>query len=258
MENKENKITAINIKEKTFDKIIMVLLVLLVVSVANNQIKLNGLSGSGPSGFAVVANVQASEDSVIPVGNPKIYGNKLGISYDDVSPYDAQKADATINIMANIDRNLVLEGKDLRRYIDITSRISCEYCCGAKSIIVTNEDVERTNQQIEAAIAKGELTEQDAGRYRKEAGVAACGCAHSYAMRGLAKYLVKEHGNEFTDDEVLEELGKWKALFFPGQIQSKAKILSDKGVELSYINLASNKYRGIEQGSAGSGMVGGC
>ncbi|KKK51713.1 hypothetical protein LCGC14_3112180, partial [marine sediment metagenome] len=30
------------------------------------------------------------------------------------------------------------------------------------------------------------------------------------------------------------------------------------GIELNYINLASNKHRGIEKGQASGGMVGGC
>ena len=66
-------------------------------------------------------------------------------------------------------------------------------------------------------------------------------------MRGLAKYLLDRHANEFTNDEILEELGKWKVLFFPGIMQNKANVLKQKGIEFNYINLASNKYRGIEK-----------
>ena len=79
-------------------------------------------------------------------------------------------------------------------------------------------------------------------------------------MRGLAKYLIKYHGTEFSDEQILEELGKWKVLFFPGVHQQKAAVLKSQGIELNYINLASNKYRGAEKGQASSGgaMVGGC
>jgi len=116
--------------------------------------------------------------------------------------------------MSQFDRSINLQGEDLQRYIAVTSQISCEYCCGAESIIFDN-------------------------------GQAACGCAHSQAMRGLAKYVIKNHPTEFTNDEVLEELGKWKTLFFPGVMAQKAAVLKEKGIELNYINLASNKYRGI-------------
>ena len=154
---------------------------------------------------------------------------ELGIRYDDVSPNDPVKADQTIAILKNLDLTLNLEGENLQRYIQTLIQISCEYCCGAKSIIFTN-------------------------------GQPACGCAHSYAMRGLAKYLLINHGSEFTDDQILEELGKWKVLFFPGIHETKAEVLKSKGIKVDYINLTSNKYRGIEQGqtSSGAGMVGGC
>jgi hypothetical protein len=76
-------------------------------------------------------------------------------------------------------------------------------------------------------------------------------------MRGLSKYLITKHGSEFSDDEILSELAKWKALYFPGQTQAKAAALSAKGIPVTFINVGSNKYTGIESGSSG-GMVGGC
>lgn len=163
---------------------------------------------------------------VTPKGVPEIYGKELGVSFDDVSSSSAQKADATIKRLGVLDQQLSVSGKELQRYISIVSRISCEYCCGADSIITPD-------------------------------GKAACGCAHSYAMRGLAKYLLLQHNDEYSDDEILEELGKWKTLFFPQQMSQKAQILKEKGVELNYVNLASNAYRGIETGATGN-MVGGC
>ncbi len=185
------------------------------------------------------SNTQGSTNTpdVIPKGVPLIYGSELGVSYDDVSATNQQKSDATIKKLALQDVNIKLSGDQLQRYINITGQISCEYCCGAPSIIFTT----------------------DTGQYK--AGDAACGCAHSYAMRGVAKYLITKHGSEFTNDQILEELGKWKTLFFPGPISQKAAILQQNGIDLNYINLASNKYRDIEtssSASSGTGMVGGC
>jgi len=122
-----------------------------------------------------------------------------------------------------------LSAEQQQNYIKIGMSIACEYCCGARSVIF-------------------------------ETGEAACGCAHSYAMRGVTKYLLTEHPAEYTDAQILEEVGKWKTLFFPGILAQKAQVLQQKGVELNYINIASNKYRGIEnQAATGTGaMVGGC
>ena len=202
----------------------IVIVAVLAVLLVFNGVKFFGTGNA--IGGAAISSVSASE--IIPTGIPAVYGNELGISYDDVSPSDPRKADATIGVLSKFDNSITLTGSDLQRYIDIGLQISCEYCCGADSIIFSN-------------------------------GQAACGCAHSYAMRGLAKYLIKNHGTEFTDDEILEELGKWKVLFFPGVHETKAAVLKSKGIELNYINLASNKYRGIETGQQSSGsMVGGC
>lgn len=183
-------------------------------------------TGSSDSNLRV-----ASGNSVIPSGIPDVYGKELGLSYDDVSPSDQRRADAAISVLGNLDQNIQLSQEQLERYINILYKlengISCEYCCGARAIIF-------------------------------ETGEPACGCAHSYAMRGLTKYLLTQHSDQYTDEQILEEVGKWKTLFFPTQIQQKADILASQGIELNYINLASNKYRGIEQGQTGSGMVGGC
>jgi len=178
------------------------------------------------------ASQQLSGVDILPKGVPDIYGKELGISFDDVSANNPNKADATIKKLGELDINIKLTPDQLKRYINILytveNGISCEYCCGARAIIF-------------------------------ETGEPACGCAHSYAMRGLAKYLITKHGQEYTDREILEEVGKWKTLFFPDIMSQKAAILKQNGIELNFINIASNKYRGAEKGAASGGsMVGGC
>ena len=186
-----------------------------------NAITGNAVAESKPTAN-IVGNIEAGnidfELDIIPKGAPAIYGKELGVDYDDVSPSNQQKADSAIRKLGTLDQQISLSGEDLKRYIAVESQISCEYCCGVDSIIFSD-------------------------------GKAACGCEHSFAMRGLAKYLIKNHGSEYTNDAILEELGKWKTLFFPGPITKKAQVLKAKGVELNYINLASNKYRGAENGN---------
>jgi len=204
------------------------LLALVVIVVLFNSFQIFQMNSMQMFGSVTVT--QSTGISVIPSGTPEIYGAELGISYADVSPSNMQKADETIRILAMLDADIELTEPQLQRYIDtlytLEGGISCEYCCGARSIIFENGDP-------------------------------ACGCAHSYAMRGLAKYLITEHGDEYTNEEILEEVGKWKTLFFPDIMQGKADVLAQNGVELTYINIASNKYRGIETGTGGT-MVGGC
>lgn len=229
------------IEKNLLEKIKTVLLIAVVVIVAFNTVQMSKMDTMAAEVMGEAESAETEETSsgtetvavgpdVIPTGVPAVYGEELGISFDDVSSATPQKADATLRKLAVLDSEITLSGAELQRYIDIASQISCEYCCGAPSVITSTGD-------------------------------AACGCAHSAAMRGVAKYLISQHGDEYTDDEVLEEMGKWKTLSFPGLITAKAKILEEKGIELNYINLASNKYRGIEaeaESDSGSGMVGGC
>lgn len=241
--------------------ILAVLASIALVIMIFNQIQLSRfVSTNGgmptPTGISLVAA------SIVPTGVPAIYGEELGIRYDDVSPNNPQKADQTIALLRNYDEQITLSGKTLERYITLASQISCEYCCGVPSIIFTREDEQKVTQQIEAAIASGKITREQAKQYQKKAGDAACGCAHSYAMRGLAKYLLTNHASEFSDAQILEELAKWKTLFFPTQMNMKSQVMKEKGISFSYTNLGSNQYRGLEKGAASNGgagnMVGGC
>lgn len=125
---------------------------------------------------------------VISQGSPEIYGEELGVTFDQVQE--------SMNIMRQYDpgygkqKKITLTGDDLQRYIDVAIKISCEYCCSAKSIITSS-------------------------------GKAACGCAHSIAMRGLLAYLIQNHGDKYTNDELLRELGRWKGVYFPKQMIKK-------------------------------------
>jgi hypothetical protein len=215
-------------KESKNYSIIYILVLVAVGTMVLNQYLLLKV-GSSITGAATASapSTSLSLDGTIPKGVPAVYGQELGISYDDINPNNPNKADQTIRRLAFYDVNLSLSGDLLQRYIEIGTNISCEYCCGAPAIIFND-------------------------------GSAACGCAHSYAMRGLAKYLLTNHP-DMTNDQILEELGKWKTLFFPGIMTQKAEVLKQKGIEFNYINLASNKYRGIEKGTTnGGGLVGGC
>ncbi len=132
----------------------------------------------------------------IPTGTPEIYGLELGVTFDGDS-------DKMITILRRYEDASLDEGQ-MKRYVDVGSRIACEYCCGVKTLVFKN-------------------------------GQRACGCAHSYAMRGLAKYLIINHPAEYTDDEILDELAKWKATYFPKQ--SLQKVLQ-KQVETGKVDLS--------------------
>ena len=208
--------------------IIAALALLLVYNFGKISSNSGATTGSSITGAATGIGIVSAQE-IIPKGVPAVYGSELGVKYNDVSVDNPQLADATIAKLTQYEDS-ELSSDLMSRYIKIGSSISCEYCCGAQALIFSN-------------------------------GERACGCAHSFAMRGLAKYLLLNHP-DMSDDQILNELGKWKVLFFPGVHQQKAEALKAQGIDTtSYINLASNKYRGAEKGQASSGgsaMVGGC
>lgn len=134
--------------------------------------------------------MQDSVSLAISSGVPEVYGEEMGVSFDQVQ--------LAINIMRKYDpsdlkskgERIIPAGDNLKRYIEIAGKISCEYCCGAASII------------------------------NPKNGQSACGCAHSMAMRGLAAYLLQNHG-EMSNDEILRELARWKGIYFPKQMTKK-------------------------------------
>lgn len=218
-------------KSDTETKVQYVIIVVLAGLLIFNGVKIYGANGNITGNIVATGIGTVSALDVMPKGTPDIYGSELGISFNDVSASNPQLADATMAKLAKYE-DMQLNKEQMERYVKIGSSISCEYCCGAKTLVFSN-------------------------------GERACGCAHSYAMRGLAKYLLTEHP-EMTDLEILDEMAKWKVLFFPGIHEKKAEVLKANGVDYTnYVNLASNVYRGAENqattsSSGGSQMVGGC
>ncbi|MBI2658294.1 hypothetical protein HYX08_06410 [Candidatus Woesearchaeota archaeon] len=124
---------------------------------------------------------------VIPRGTP-FYGEAFGISFDDPI--------RSLEIIAQLDpsygRNKVqLSQEEKERYIKIgtTPTMACEFCCGTTTLVFKD-------------------------------GRPACGCKHSWAMRGVAAYLIKNYP-DLSDEEIMKEIAKWKSLFFPKQMIQK-------------------------------------
>ncbi len=162
-----------------------------------------GNDGTAPAFGAQQADMTALFAEVIPKGVPEIYGSELGVSFE--TPVESMK------VLSNLDGDLFPNGKlkvaqlsaaQKERYIKIGTSIACEFCCGATTLVAKD-------------------------------GQPACGCAHSAAMRGLAMYLLTNHGDEMSDGQIIAELSKWKTMFFPKQMMQKAIELKAQSGEIS-------------------------
>ncbi len=216
-------------KQKGIEKAILGILIAITFVLAFNSFQMSKIIMDLEGVSSQSSQSSFSGSSVIPTGVP-VYGDEIQFSLDDIDPYDAGKANKAIAKLGNFDRTLTLDSEQMKRFINILYNmyggISCEYCCGARAVIFEN-------------------------------GKPACGCAHSYAMRGLAKYLILNHP-DMSDEEILIEVAKVKIRFFPTILEQKAQIMKDQGLEVTPLTLATNKYRGIEKGAKGGAMVGGC
>lgn len=191
--------------EKNRIKINIGLLGVLAIALISNQVVMaqNRVMAGLPSGnFLTKLTAQLSDGGKIDLsgdlsqdsvklalyqGVPEIYGVELGVEYSRV--------EQSMNIMKEFDptyggKKIKLTGDLLSRYIKIGSKIACEFCCGATALV-------------------------------RQDGEAACGCAHSQAMRGLAAYLLQNHAAEYSDDQILRELARWKGGFFPQAMVDK-------------------------------------
>lgn len=140
----------------------------------------NAGSSAAPSG-----SMQQLAQKLIARGIPPVYGAELDVSFDNAA--------AAIPVLSRYEQEArpeKLSGEALARYIDIGSRISCEFCCTARTLVFSD-------------------------------GRKACACAHSEAMRGIMAYLLTEHP-DMSNQEVYNEVAKWKSAFFPGPTVQKA------------------------------------
>lgn len=152
------------------------------------DIDLDNLSEQELASISAFLKFKKIKAQVIPAGVPDVYGEELDISFDQVQ--DAINKVRIFGPTYGTEENkITLTGPDLERYINIGSQTACKYCCGAKTLV-------------------------------REDSKAACGCAHSTMMRGLAAYLIQNHP-ELSDEQILTELNTWRRAYFPKQTLSE-------------------------------------
>lgn len=216
-------------------KLMVVMVAAVTVLLLLNQWQIMALSDSGGAqSKGTKLSVKLSGDTVqdaikavIPTGTPE-YGLELGVSFDD--PINSLNTLAKLSTQIPTDS---LTPEEKQRYININTKISCEFCCGVSA------NVDSTGRNL-------------------------CGCSHAHSFSGLSKYLIKNHPGEWTDDEILLELTRWKSLYYPKNMVEKAVAALENGLELTPAVLNDRDL--LKKVSAGDTtsigelptMVGGC
>lgn len=130
--------------------------------------------------------------AVVPTGTP-FYAAQgpgsekiQGASFDD--PLTSQKVWASLlgSRRFGTANAIQLTPEEEQRWQRLTSVFTCDFCCGGPNSVTT---------------------------------INRCGCAHSYAWQGMAKFFIKYYP-DYTDEQILGEMTKWKGLWYPqGMIQ---------------------------------------
>ena len=109
-----------------------------------------------------------------------------GVTFDD--PITSQKVWASLlgSSRFGTANAVQLTAEEQQRWQKLTSVFTCDFCCGGPNSVTT---------------------------------ISHCGCAHSFAWQGMAKFFIKYY-SQYTDEQILGEMTKWKALWYPkGMIQ---------------------------------------
>lgn len=183
----------------------------------NLDVDLENLTDNEVAAVRAFLKFKKIKATAIPSGVPAIYGKELDISFDAVQ--DAIDKVAPLDLTYGT-KKIDLNSQEMARYIKIGSQTACKYCCGATTLVFEN-------------------------------GEAACGCAHSQMMRGLAAYLIKNHP-ELSDKEILKELNTWRASYFPKETLSETMVVLEKSGEKGIKELLQEFPDFLPQ------MVGGC
>jgi len=201
----------------------------------------NSNSGAPAAAFASTGDpTQDAINLMIPTGTPAVYGQELGISFDDPikSMEIMAQLDPAYGQRKVFDKNSATPA-EWNRYVKLLTipTITCEFCCGAKTAVTSS-------------------------------GSPACGCKHVWAIRGLSAYLIRNHP-DMSDDEVLSAVMKWKPIYFPKQMIGRFLEQSQSGqytpdiaailygVDTSSLNIADAGSVNEALANVPS-MVGGC
>ena len=89
------------------------------------------------------------------------------------------------------------------RWQSIIDTMTCDYCCGGP---------------LEVTI------------------ISRCGCAHSKAYRGLAKFLVEKYREKYSNQQILGELQRWKSVWYPKGVVEDYLLATGRGDVLGHEN----------------------
>ena len=88
-----------------------------------------------------------------------------------------------------------------KRWENIVEQMTCDYCCGGPMNVTV---------------------------------VTRCGCRHAQAARSIAKYLLQNYGDKYSDDEIIGEMKLWKHIWYPKGVVEDYLLATGRGDVLGH------------------------
>ncbi len=132
--------------------------------------------------WPTITEVPAEPKGVDAVAAAKVVMLPTGTPFYAPEGISFDDAIGALSKWGQYEDSLQLTGDVQARWEKVVSTMTCDYCCG------TPTNVTHINN---------------------------CGCAHAKAFRSIAKYLLQNYGDKYSNDEIIGELQRWKSVWYP-------------------------------------------
>lgn len=134
------------------------------------------------SEWPTITDVPANPDTGDAVADAKVVMIPTGTPFYAPEGISFDDPVGALAAWGKYEDEIALTGDLEARWQNIIGTMTCDYCCGSPDrVTVINR----------------------------------CGCNHAKAWRSIAKYLIQNYGSEYSDDEILGELKRWRGAWYP-------------------------------------------
>lgn len=151
--------------------------------------------------WPTITEVPAEPKGMDPVEAAKVVMLPKGTPFYAPEGISFDDAIGALNNWQRYEHEIQLSGDLEARYQKIVSTMTCDYCCGGPTRVTVINN---------------------------------CGCSHSAAYRSIAKYLVKNYGDKYSDDEIIGELQRWKGAWYPKGVVEDYLLATGRGDVLGH------------------------
>ncbi|MBF8280333.1 MAG: hypothetical protein HW383_106 [Candidatus Magasanikbacteria bacterium] len=155
--------------------------------------------GSWPT----ITEVPAEPNTGDTVADARVVMVPTGVPFYAPEGISFDDGEGSLERWQSYESQITLDGALESRFEKIISTMTCDYCCGGPTRVTHINN---------------------------------CGCRHAQAWRSIAKYLLKNYGDKYSDEEILGELQRWKGVWYPKGVIEDYLLATGRGNVLGHAN----------------------